>query len=106
MLDTTRVTCSNLLYSALQYIFIMQSTLMSLFFSWQADSQQWLHQIKIHLEALVDTFVLKPVMDTLSSSGINLFRVISFFSAGESYLVDFRTKTNTNLLSQITELLR
>ena len=79
---------------------------MSLFFSWQADSQQWLHQIKIHLEALVDTFVLKPVMDTLSSSGINLFRVISFFSAGESYLVDFRTKTNTNLLSQITELLR
>ena len=79
---------------------------MSLFFSWQADSQQWRHQIKIHLEALVDTFVFKPVLDTLSSSGFNLFRVISFFSAGESYSVDFRTKTNTSLLSQFTQLLR
>ena len=59
---------------------------MSLFFSWQADSQQWLHQIKIHLEALVDTFVLKPVMDTLSSSGVNLFLLISLsLPPGESY---------------------
>ena len=66
---------------------------MSLFFlSWQADSQQWLHQIKIHLEALVDTFVLKPVMDTLSSSGINLFRVISFFSAGWKLLGRFQNQ--------------
>ena len=65
---------------------------MSLFFSWQADSQQWLHQIKIHLEALVDTFVLKPVMDTLSSSGINLFRVISFFSAGWKLLARFQNQ--------------
>ena len=65
---------------------------MSLFFSWQANSQQRLHQIKIHLEALVDTFVLKPVMDTLSRSGINLFRVISFFSARWKLLVRFQNQ--------------
>ena len=65
---------------------------MSLFFSCQADFQQWLHQIKIHLQSRsVHTFVIQSQhqhMDTLSSSPVNLFLLISLslsLSHGESY---------------------
>ena len=65
---------------------------MSLFFSCRADFQQWLHQIKIHLQSRsFHTFVIQSQhqqqhMDTLSSSGVNLFLLISLsLPPGESY---------------------